>query len=74
MDGAHVSLVSLNLNGDGFQEYRCDKPMTLGVNLPDFSKILKMSQNDDVIILKAEEEEAYLNIIFNNKSNKIDFI
>jgi len=67
MDGAHVSLVSLSLNESGFQDYRCDKPMTLGINLADFAKILKMSQADDVIVLKAEEEDSYLNIIFNNK-------
>ena len=68
MDGAHVSLVSLTLNESGFQDYRCDKPITLGINLTDFSKILKMSQADDMIILKAEEEQSYLNVIFNNKS------
>jgi len=68
MDGAHVSLVSLVLNEDGFQDYRCDKPITLGINLPDLSKILKMSQADDMIVLKAEEEQSYLNITFNNKS------
>ena len=68
MDGAHVSLVSLVLKEDGFQDYRCDKPITLGINLVDLSKILKMSQNDDMIVLKAEEEQSYLNITFNNKS------
>ena len=71
MDGAHVSLVSLILNENGFQDYRCDKPITLGLNLSDLSKILKMSQADDMIILRAEEEQSYLNITFNNKSKFI---
>jgi len=68
MDSAHVSLVALQLNEGGFEEYRCDKPMTLGINLTDFSKILKMALSEDVLTLKADEENSYLNITFNNKS------
>ena len=69
MDSAHVSLVSLQLHESGFEEYRCDKPMTLGINLLDFAKILKMAQNNDLLTLKAEEENSYLNILFENKCN-----
>ncbi len=68
MDSAHVSLVALQLNEGGFEEYRCDKPMTLGINLTDFSKILKMALSEDVLTLQADEENSYLNITFNNKS------
>jgi proliferating cell nuclear antigen len=71
MDSAHVSLVSLQLNEDGFENFRCDKQITLGINLVDFSKILKMAQNDDVVTLKADEENSFLTIIFDNKSNQL---
>lgn len=30
MDSSHVALVSLNLQAEGFQSYRSDKPLTLG--------------------------------------------
>lgn len=33
MDTSHVSLVSVQLNGDGFEKYRCDRNVTLGMNL-----------------------------------------
>lgn len=69
MDSAHVSLVSLQLNESGFEQYRCDKAITLGINLTDFSKILKMAQADDVVTLKADDENSFLHIIFDNKSN-----
>lgn len=69
MDSAHVSLVSLKINESGFEEYRCDKNITLGINLVDFSKILKMAKVDDILILKAEEENSFLSITFENKSN-----
>jgi proliferating cell nuclear antigen len=71
MDSAHVSLVSLQLHESGFEEYRCDKPMTLGINLLDFAKILKMAQNNDLLTLKADEENSYLNILFENKCNTL---
>jgi proliferating cell nuclear antigen len=68
MDSAHVSLVALKLNESGFESYRCDKAITLGINLVDFSKILKMALNDDTLTLRADEVNSYLQIKFVNKS------
>lgn len=33
MDNSHVSLVSLTLRSDGFDKYRCDRNLTMGMNL-----------------------------------------
>ena len=33
MDSSHVSLVSLLLRSDGFETYRCDRNLSLGLNL-----------------------------------------
>lgn len=33
MDNSHVSLVSLSLRADGFDKYRCDRNLTMGMNL-----------------------------------------
>lgn len=33
MDNSHVSLVSLTLRSDGFDKYRCDRNITMGMNL-----------------------------------------
>lgn len=33
MDNSHVSLVSLTLRSDGFDKYRCDRSLTMGMNL-----------------------------------------
>ncbi len=71
MDSAHVSLVALKLNESGFESYRCDKPITLGINLVDFFKILKMAMADDTLTLKADVENSHLQISFLNKSKKI---
>ena len=39
MDNSHVSLVSVNT--DGFDKYRCDRTLSMGMNLSSMSKILK---------------------------------
>lgn len=33
MDNSHVSLVSFILRSDGFEKYRCDRNITMGINL-----------------------------------------
>jgi proliferating cell nuclear antigen len=70
MDSSHVALVTLNLTSDGFEEYRCDKQLTLGLNIINLSKIMKCAGNDDSIILRTEDEPNALNIQFENKSKK----
>ena len=55
MDSSHVSLVGILLKADGFEHYRCDKSVSLGMNLASLSKILKCAGNDDVITMKAED-------------------
>lgn len=70
MDSSHVALVTLNLSSEGFEEYRCDKQMTLGVSVANLSKIMKCGGNDDSITLSAEEDPSSLNIKFENSSKK----
>ena len=41
MDTAHVSLVSVTLRADGFDKFRCDRNLTMGMNLVSMNKILR---------------------------------
>ena len=41
MDNSHVSLVSVSLRADGFDKFRCDRNLSMGMNLVSMSKILK---------------------------------
>merc|ERR1719238_2036044 len=45
----------MQLKADGFEHYRCDRSMSIGMNLASLSKILKCANNDDVITIKAED-------------------
>jgi proliferating cell nuclear antigen len=64
MDGSHVSLVSLLLRAEGFEHYRCDRNISLGVQTASLSKILKCSGNDDALSLSADDNADALNIMF----------
>lgn len=68
MDSSHVALVSLNMKQNGFESYRCDKSMTLGLSIENVSKILKCAGNDDYLTLHCEEEPSSLGFNFESKS------
>lgn len=68
MDSSHVALVTLHLSSEGFEEYRCDKQMTLGVSISNLSKVLRCGGNEDTITLSCEEDPSKLKIKFENSS------
>eukprot|EP01012_Entosiphon_sulcatum_P021666 TRINITY_DN2651_c0_g1_i1.p1 TRINITY_DN2651_c0_g1~~TRINITY_DN2651_c0_g1_i1.p1 ORF type:complete len:265 (+),score=56.00 TRINITY_DN2651_c0_g1_i1:47-841(+) len=67
MDSSHVSLVTLLLRGNGFESYRCDRNISLGINLASMNKILKCSGNDDSITLRCQDEADAVTFVFENK-------
>jgi proliferating cell nuclear antigen PCNA len=40
MDSSHVSLVALLLRADGFEHYRCDRAISMGMNLANMVRAL----------------------------------
>lgn len=69
MDNSHVALVSLELTNDAFEEgYRCDRDMSLGMNLTSLHKILKTASGDDELLIQANEDQDSLTLKFQNTS------
>ncbi|XP_061672836.1 proliferating cell nuclear antigen [Syngnathoides biaculeatus] len=64
MDSSHVSLVQLTLRSDGFDSYRCDRNLAMGVNLSSMSKILKCAGNEDIITVRADDNADTLTLVF----------
>jgi proliferating cell nuclear antigen len=64
MDSSHVSLCALLMRSDGFDHFRCDRNISLGINLGSLGKILKCAGNDDTITLKAEDAGDNLTLMF----------
>jgi len=67
MDQSHVSLVALILKADGFEHYRCDRPLAMGLNLVNMSKMLKCAGNDDSITMKADDNGDTVSFLFENE-------
>ncbi|XP_065168568.1 proliferating cell nuclear antigen-like [Atheta coriaria] len=67
MDNSHVSLVSLTLKSDGFDKYRCDRNITMGMNLSSMVKILKCANNDDTVTIKAQDDADMVTFMFESK-------
>eukprot|EP01111_Echinosteliopsis_oligospora_P001820 TRINITY_DN1266_c0_g1_i1.p1 TRINITY_DN1266_c0_g1~~TRINITY_DN1266_c0_g1_i1.p1 ORF type:complete len:271 (-),score=63.02 TRINITY_DN1266_c0_g1_i1:159-941(-) len=72
MDSSHVSLVSLLLRADGFEHYRCDRNLSLGINIGSMTKILKCATNDDSVTIKADDNGDNITFLFESvKEDKI---
>lgn len=41
------------LRSDGFEHFRCDRNLSMGVSLNNMAKILKCMGNDDILTMKA---------------------
>ena len=71
MDSSHVALVALLLRSEGFEHYRCDRNISMGVNLNNMSKMLKCAGNDDIITIKADDGSDTITLMFETPSKKI---
>ncbi|KAI7889337.1 proliferating cell nuclear antigen [Mucor mucedo] len=70
MDNSHVALVAMLLRSDGFDPYRCDRNLPLGINLASLSKILKCARNDDILTIKADDNGDVLSLVFESKDSE----
>ncbi|XP_037358602.1 proliferating cell nuclear antigen-like [Talpa occidentalis] len=64
MDATHVSLVQLTLRPEGFDTYRCDRNLAIGVDITNMSKILRCAGNEDIITLRTENNADTLALVF----------
>lgn len=70
MDNSHVSLVSMNLRSDGFDKYRCDRNISMGMNLGSMTKILKCAANEDVVTMKAQDNADTVTFVFESPNQE----
>lgn len=68
MDSSHVALVSLMLKSEGFENYRCDRNLSLSINLQSMSKILKCANNEDAITIRADDDADSVSFLFESPS------
>lgn len=73
MDSSHVSLFTLTLRKDGFVDYRCDRELTLGLNLANLQKVLKCASTEDKITVTADDSAENLDLNFEAPDRMCDF-
>jgi proliferating cell nuclear antigen len=84
MDGAHVALVHLRLDGDRFETYHCEEKIQVGLNMNNLFKLTKTITNMDIVTffiqknnrhefgVKIENADKNTSTIFNLKMLDID--
>lgn len=68
METTHVALATLVLKSEAFDDFRCDRNLSLGINLTSMTKILKSANNSDSITFKAEDSGDTLHLIFESSN------
>eukprot|EP00442_Polarella_glacialis_P058572 CAMPEP_0115138008 /NCGR_PEP_ID=MMETSP0227-20121206/57401_1 /TAXON_ID=89957 /ORGANISM="Polarella glacialis, Strain CCMP 1383" /LENGTH=259 /DNA_ID=CAMNT_0002545527 /DNA_START=64 /DNA_END=843 /DNA_ORIENTATION=+ len=61
MDSSHVALVSLLLRESAFAEFKCDRAMSLGMNVDSLAKIFKMCGPTDSLKLRRDGDADTVN-------------
>ncbi len=61
-DRAMVAVVKFELKKDAFKEYKCEKDMSIGVNIENLLLILRRAKSTDNITLEVEKDKSKLKI------------
>jgi len=56
MDTSHVSLVSVLLKNEGFDDYRCDTNCIMGISLATMIKVMACCNNDDALKMEYKDD------------------
>lgn len=68
MDNSHVALSSIELRREGFEPYRCDRPMSIGISLAALTKIVRSADNNDTLTMRKADDGDSLGLMFESTS------
>lgn len=69
MDSSHVALSAVELRADGFEEYRCDRPMSIGMAITSLTKVLRSANNNDILNMRKADNADSLHLMFEGVSS-----
>jgi proliferating cell nuclear antigen len=64
IDPTKACLVQFLLRSEGFESFRCDRILRLGISIESFAKILKCAKDDDSLTLDCEDVSDTFNMTF----------
>ena len=69
LDTARTALVDLELYSENFEEYSCPEPLTVGLNVSNIFKLLKIINTNDTLTIDITDGD-FLNILIENPTKK----
>jgi len=60
MDSSHVALVGLMFRESAFSEFKCDRPVSLGMNIESLAKVFKMCGPNDSLKMKHANDADHV--------------
>lgn len=73
MDNSHVSLMQMKWYPEGFEFFRCAKPMQLGIHFETMSKVIRLQEADKKISLAKLPDQEVLRVIFGSSDSNSFF-
>jgi len=70
MDSSHVSLVSMLLRAEGFEPWKCEESIQLGMRMDHLMKLLKCMHAKDSVELNYKENGEELDFIFKSPNEE----
>jgi proliferating cell nuclear antigen PCNA len=70
LDNTRVVMIHLRIHADKFEDYVCEEPITMGVNLTNLNKLMKPSDNSDTHFLPGELDMNRLAIKVENSEKR----
>mmetsp|Transcript_38105 Transcript_38105/g.68101 ORF Transcript_38105/g.68101 Transcript_38105/m.68101 type:complete len:259 (+) Transcript_38105:54-830(+) len=71
MDSSHVALVSLFLRESAFAEFKCDRPVSLGINVDSLTMIMKMAGPSDAMKIRHQVDSEVVNFQYEGSDDRI---
>jgi len=73
MDNSHVSLLQMKWNPEGFEYYKCTKPMQLGIHFETMSKVVRLQDQEKKISLAKLPDQEVLRVIYGSPDSSSFF-
>lgn len=64
-----MALSAVELRADGFEEYRCDRPMSIGMAITSLTKVLRSANNNDILNMRKADNADSLHLMFEGVSS-----
>lgn len=70
MDASRVALVDLTLPEKTFTEFKCDKQMSLGIDINNLLKLIKKATKENIITLSLDDTDARMAVSIKGKYSR----